>query len=174
MIRVARPQRFPKVWELLERFKENCSSRGWKTSESEDIIEIQSQYHNFIGAVGTHPSTFERIASSRRRAIREGKSYRPIEVSYTAWIFQQPPSEKLVETLTQNSELTKNNALYDLSSIYKGEPFCRRLNRTESPGIKQFEKFLKEIYGVETKNLYEPINRDPSTFKSKLQEASVG
>lgn len=168
------PQKFPKVWELLERFKENCSSRGWKTSDYEDIIKIQSEYHNFIGALAAHPSTFERIASSQRRAIREGKSYRPIEVSYTAWIFQQPPSEKLVKTLTQNSKLAKNNALYDLSSIYKGKPFCLGLNLTESPGIKQFEKFLKETYGIETKNLYQPTNTEPKTFKSKLQKASVG
>ena len=164
---------FPKVWELLERFKEVCRDRGWKISDNEDIIEIENEYHNFIGASATYPSTFEKVAASRKKAVRNGKSYHPIEVSYIAWVFQKRPSEQLLKTLTDDPKLTRNTALYDLSSIYQGQRQCLGLNQTKSLAFKRFEKFLKEKYGVETKPLYEPQRREPKTFKSKLTNTPI-
>jgi hypothetical protein len=161
------------VWELLERFKASCHGKGWKTSDYEDIVKIDEEYHNFIGAKIIHPATFRRIASKRKLAVPEGKSYRVIDISFTAWIFQQQPSEKLVRTLNENSKLSKKIALYDLSSIYEGKPLCLKLNKTGSLAFNEFEKFLKETYGVETKSLYEPKINEPKTFKSKLQRTSA-
>lgn len=164
----------PRVWDLLKRFKESCRRKGWKISDYEDIVKINDEYHNFIGTRTIHPSTFKRIASNKKLAVPEGESYNVIDVSYTAWVFQQQPSEQLVETLTMDSELSKKTALYDLSGLYQGKPLCLKLNETDSPAFDEFEKFLKETYGVETKPLYEPHTNEPKTFKSKLLKASLG
>jgi len=164
----------PKVWDLLGRFKETCHRKGWKTSDYKNIIKIHDKYHNFIGTRTAHPSTFKRIASSRKSAVPAGESYRTIDVSYTAWVFQQPPSEQLVETLIRDPELSKETALYDLSKIYQGTPLCLKFNRTGSVAFNEFEKFLKEMYGVEMKPLYEPPTNEDKTFKSKLLKASIG
>ncbi len=167
------PSKLPRVWELLERFKASCQSKGWKISSYEDIVEIGEEYHNFIGTRTIHPSTFRRIANKKKLAVPEGKSYRVINVAYTAWVFQQQPSEKLVETLAEDSELSKKTALYDLSSVYTGKPICLKLNKTNSTAFDEFEKFLKKTYGVETKPLYEPRSNEPKTFKAKLLKTPV-
>lgn len=164
----------PRVWELIRHFKEVCHNKGWKTSEYEDVIKIDDTYHNFIGTRTIHPSTFRRIASSRKIAVPEGSSYRIVDVSYIAWIFQQPLSDQLLETLRENPALFKKMALYDLSSVYKGKPLCLKVNKTESCAFSEFERFLKETYGVDTKPLYEPRTNEPKTFKSKLQRAKLG
>ncbi len=164
----------PKIWELLRRFKETCRRKGWKTSDYEDIVKINDKYYDFIGTRTIHPSTFKKIASSRKRAVQEGKSYRIIDIAYTAWVLQRPASEQLVEALTMDSELSKKTALYDLSKVYQGKPFCLKLNETGSHVFDEFEKFLKSKYGVETKPLYAPQTNEPKSFKSKLLKASVG
>ncbi len=164
----------PRVWEILKRFKELCHRKGWKTSDYEDIVKTDDEYHDFIGARTIHTSTFKRIVSSGKRSVPEGKSYRVIDVAYTAWVFQQPPSEHLLEALTMDSELSKKIALYDLSGVYEGKPFCLKLNATNSCVFDEFEKFLKETYGVETKPLYEPRKSGHKTFKSKLLKAQLG
>lgn len=164
----------PKVWDLLSRFKEACRRKGWKTSAYKDVVRVGDEYHSFIGTRKTHPSTFQRITSNKKLAIPGGKSYHIVDVSYTAWVFQQQPSKQLIETLATSSDLYRKTALYDLSNMYKGKPLCLRLNETESLAFKEFEKFLKETYGVETKALYKPKINEPKTFKSKLLKASTG
>lgn len=166
--------KIPRIWDLLKSFKELCSRKGWKTSDYEDLVKTDDEYHNLIGTRTIHPSTFKRILSSKKLGVPEGKSYRVIDVSYTAWIFQQSPSEQLVETLTSDSELSKKTALYDLSGVYQGKQFCSKFNQTDSRVFDEFEKFLKETYGVKMKQLYEPSTSEPRTFKSKLLKASLG
>ena len=171
---MAKNSKIPRVWELLRRFKETCHRKGWKTSQYEDVIKIDDTYHNFIGTRTIHPSTFRRIASSRKLAVPEGRSYRIVDVSYTAWVSQQPLSKQLLETLIENPALFKKMALYDLSSVYQGKQLCLKVNETESSAFTEFERFLKETYGVDTKPLYEPRTNEPRTFKSKLQKAKLG
>jgi len=164
----------PRIWDLLKHFKDSCRRKGWKTVDYEDIIRIDDEYHNFIGTRTIHPSTFKKIAFSKKLAVPKGESYTVIDISYTAWVFQQPPSEQLVEALTMDSELSKKTALFDLSEMYQGKPLCLKLNETGSLVFDEFEKFLKETYGVETKSLYEPRTNEPKTFKSKLLKTSTG
>jgi hypothetical protein len=171
---LSRLSKVPRIWDVLKSFKELCQKKGWKTSDYEDLIKIDDEYHGFIGTRSIHTSTFKRIASNKKRALPEGKSYRVVDVAYTAWVLQQPPSEQLVETLAGSSELFRKTALYDLSGVYEGTLLCRRLNRTGSCVFDEFEKFLKDTYGVETTPLYEPKTSEPKTFKSKLLKASVG
>ncbi len=164
----------PRIWDILKSFRDSCHRKGWKTSDYEDIVKIDDEYHGFIGTRSIHPSTFKRIMSNKKRALPEGKSYHVVDVAYTAWVFQQQPSEQLVKTLTTNPELSRKTAFYDLSRVYEGAPLCRKLNKTGSCVFDEFEKFLKENYGVETKPLYEPRKTEPKTFKSKLMKASLG
>lgn len=138
----------PKVWKLLKRFKGQCQSKGWKTSDYEDWVKKGGEYHNFLWIRTVHPSTFEKIAMGRRCAVREGVSYQVVDVSYTAWVFPETPPEKLVEMVTENPELTKRIAIYDLSWAYAGKPVCLKLNETDSMVFKEFERFLEEKWGV--------------------------
>jgi hypothetical protein len=164
----------PRIWDILKSFKDSCHQKGWTTSDYEDIVKIDDEYHGFIGTRSIHPSTFKKIMSNKKRALPEGKSYHVVDVAYTAWVFQQQPSEQLVKTLATNSELSRKTALYDLSGVCEGAPLLRKLNKTGSCVFDEFEKFLKENYGVETKPLYEPRTTEPKTFKSKLLKASLG
>ena len=166
--------KIPLVWSLLGRFKEDCKSRGWKTSASEDLVKINGEYHNFIGARTTHLSTFKKIASSGKRAVANGESYRIVDVSYTAWVFQGKPPAQLVEAVTKDTQLSKRTAVYDLSRIYEGNPLCLKVNETESPVFKAFEEFLNRSYGVKVQPLYEPPGNQHKDFKSKLAKESVG
>ena len=142
----------PKVWKLLERFKDQCQLKGWKTSEHEDWVKTgEDEYHNFLWIQRIHPSTFEKIASSHRFAIRKGVSYQVVDVSYTAWLFPQSPPENLSQTLKENPELSRRTAIYDLSLAYAGEPLCLNLNETDSKVFQEFEKFLQEKLGIKVK-----------------------
>ncbi|MDH5437556.1 MAG: hypothetical protein OEX76_01495 [Candidatus Bathyarchaeota archaeon] len=138
----------PKVWELLKCFKGQCQLKGYKTSEYGDWVKTGGEYHNFLWTRTVHPSTFEKIAMSRRFAIRKGISYQVVEVSYTAWVFPETPPEKLMQIVTENPELSKTIAIYDLSWAYAGKPVCLKLNETDSMVFREFEKFLEEKWGV--------------------------
>ncbi|MGA3191914.1 MAG: hypothetical protein ABSD73_05300 [Candidatus Bathyarchaeia archaeon] len=132
-----------RVWEILRKFKLFCISLGWKTSEGEDWVELEDNYHNFLWARDVHPSSFRRIALDKKCVVREGTSYRVVEASYTAWLFSQTPSEELVRTICENPAVSKNVALYDLSQVTKGKDLCVRLNNTDSQVFQEFEKFLQ-------------------------------
>jgi hypothetical protein len=138
----------PKVWELLKYFKGQCQSKGYKTSEYGDWVKTGGEYHNFLWTRTVHPSTFEKIAMSRKFAIRKGISYQVVNVSYTAWVFPETPPEKLMQIVTENPELSRTIAIYDLSWAYAGKPVCLKLNGTNSMVFKEFEKFLQERWGV--------------------------
>lgn len=138
----------PKVWELLNRFKERCRVKGWKTSEHEDWVKMDKEYHNFLWIRTVHPSTFEKVALNPKCAIREGISYHVVAISYTAWVFSQTPPDNLIEAVVNDAELCKKTAIYDLSCAYAGKPLCSKWNETDSEVFKEFEKFLEEKWGV--------------------------
>lgn len=137
-----------KVWEILRKFKELCRFRGWKTSESEDWVETDNKYHNFLLTRNIHPSSFKSIAANRKCVVREGLSYRVVEASYMAWLFSETPSEKLANLFLENPEFSKRLALYDLSPLTEGKNTCVKLNYTDSPVFQEFEKFLEKNLGV--------------------------
>lgn len=171
---MTQPQSKPRVWEIINRFKELCHHKGWETSNYKDIVKIDNEYHNLIGTRTIHPSTFRRIVSNKKIAVPDGTSYTVIDVSYTAWVFQQPPSPELVDALHRDTELAKETALYDLSGIQEGRPLCLKINGTASRVFDEFEKFLEQTYEVEVKPLYRPKTTGPKTFRSKLSKASAG
>lgn len=146
----------PKVWELLENFKRNCKSKGWKTSQYGDWVKRGGKYHNFLWTRTVHPSTFEKIAISRRFAIRQGLSYQIVNLSYAAWVFPKSPPEMLMRIVAENSELSKRIAIYDLSLAYAGKPVCLKLNETDSPVFQEFERFLEKKCGVKLQSVTGP------------------
>ena len=146
--------RIPKIWELLDRFKDKCQLRDWKTSEHEDWVKTgDDEYHNFLWVQTVHPSTFEKIATNHKCAIRKGVSYQVVDVSYTAWLFPQSPPKNLMQTVKETPELSGRTAIYDLSGAYTGKPICLKLNETDSIVFKEFEKFLEEL-GVKVKTVH--------------------
>jgi hypothetical protein len=155
--------KMPKVWEILKKFKDLCKFRGWKTSESEDWIEIDDKYHNFLWARSVHPSSFKNIIKNRKCVIRKGLSYDVVEASYTAWLFPETPPENLVKTIFENSDFPKRIAIYDLSPLLEGKNLCIKLNNTDSLVFHEFEKFLKK----ELKVKVEPFSNlalDPENY----------
>lgn len=144
-----------KVWEILRKFKELCSFRGWKTSESNDWVEVNDKYHNFLLARKVHPTSFKSIVANKKCVVQEGLSYRVVETSYTAWLFSEAPSETLFKMLYENSDFSKRIAIYDLSSL-EGKNLCVKLNHTDSPVFREFERFLKEKLKVKFKPLSSP------------------
>jgi hypothetical protein len=142
-----------RVSEILAKFKLFCMHLGWKTSESEDWVEMNDNYHNFLWARDVHPSSFRRIALDKKCVIREGTSYRVVEAAYTAWLFSQTPSEELARTICENPCLSKSIALYDLSQVTKGKDLCVRLNNTDSQVFQEFEKFLQSELNVRVEPL---------------------
>jgi hypothetical protein len=158
--------KMPKVWEIVKKFKDSCKFRGWKTSESEDWIEIDDKYHNFLLARNVHPSSFKRIVSNRKCVVREGLSYHVVEASYTAWLFSETPAETLVKTIFENPAFYKKIALYDLSQLLEGKNLCVKMNYTDSSVFQEFENFLKN----ELKAKLEPIpNRNLTPKTTPLQ-----
>lgn len=142
-----------KIWEILEKFKGLCMDRGWKTSESEDWIEINDKYHNFLWAKDVHPSSFKKIASNRKCVVREGLSYRVVDASYTAWLFSETPSEVLVKTVFESPDFSGRIALYDVSPLLEGKSLCIKLNHTDSLVFQEFERFLRDQLKVKLKPL---------------------
>jgi len=143
----------PKVWELLEKFKNKCKSKGWEISEHGDWVKNGDKYHNFLWTRTIHLSTFEKVATGRRFAVREGLSYHIVDLSYAAWVFPKAPPEKLMRMVSENPELSKRIAIYDLSWAYAGKPVCMKFNGTDSPVFQEFEKFLEKKYRVKVQTV---------------------
>jgi hypothetical protein len=144
----------PRVWELLKGFKEWCRRKGWKTCEESDWVRINHEYHDFVWARNVQPSTFVKVSQNPKCTVRDGYTYRIVNASYVAWLFQQPPSESLLQTLAEASDLYERTALYDLSQVYQGNHVCLKLNTTKSQVFKEFESFLAENWGVTVKPAY--------------------
>ena len=160
----------PRVWEILRKFKDVCRVRGWKTSESEDWIEIDDKYNSFLWARDIHPSSFKRIVSNRKCVVQEGLSYRVVEASYTAWLFSETPSETLVKTVFENPDFSERIALYDLSPLLEGKNLCVKLNHTDSPVFQEFERFLRNDLKVKFKPLSSFSNTEIAEKNCTIEE----
>jgi len=142
---------------LIRSFKDECQSQGWKTSENEDWVHSDGQYHNFLWTRTIHASTFKKIAKASKCAIREGVSYHVVNVAYTAWLFSQPPPEELMKAVIDDQNLAKSTAIYDLSDIHSSKPICLKLNSTGSRVFKEFEEFLQKKLGVKFKSAQDVV-----------------
>lgn len=162
--------KMPKVWEILKKFKNLCTFKGWRTSESEDWIEVDDKYHNFLWARDIHPTSFKKIVSNRKCVIREGLSYRVVEASCTAWLLCEAPSKLLFEAISENPELHDKVAIYDLSPLLSGKNLCVKLNYTNSPVFHEFENFLKEEFKVKLKSASPFLDVESTENNYELEE----
>ncbi len=149
----------PPIWELICCFKDECHSRGWKTSKNEDWVKVDNEYHNFLWARSIHPSTFKRIIAACKCAIKQGVAYQVVNVAYTAWLFPEAPSDMLVLTVAKDPELAKRVAIYDLSKVYAGQHLCLKLNETSSRVFQEFENFLEKKLRVKVKPAFRLIRK---------------
>ncbi len=147
----------PKVWDLIEQFKYKCRLKGWWVSDHEDVVHANGEYHNFLGVRRVHPNTFKSVATNHYCPIREGLSYRTVNVSYRAWVFSEHPSENLVKIIAKNPSLLKSTALYDLSEAYGGKPVCLKINETRSVVFHEFEVFLEREYHLSLMDRLPPL-----------------
>jgi len=138
----------PGLWELIRSFKEECESQGWRTSESEDWVRSDDQYHNFLWTRTIHPSTFKKIALASKCAVREGVSYQVVDVAYTAWLFSDSLPEELWKMIAKSQILAEKTAVYDLSGLHSDKPICVKMNSTRSEVFKEFEEFLRKKFDV--------------------------
>lgn len=150
----------PRVWELIGDFKDECLLRGWKTSENEDWIKADSEFHNFLWVRNIHQSTFEKITTASKCAIKQGISYEVVNVDYTAWLFPDAPSKRLIYTVARNPKLAKTIAIYDLSDVYAGKSVCFKFNETNSDVFQEFENFLEQKWGVEFRPLLSSLTKE--------------
>lgn len=142
----------PKIWNIVDSFKEHCRSNGWETSETEDWIKTNNgKYHNFLWIQTIYPSTFERIISNHKCGIRRNISYEVVDVSYIAWLFKERPSEDIISRVKSNPDWLMKTALFDFSCAYNGGNICRKLNKTNSAVFIEFENFLTNEWNLNLK-----------------------
>lgn len=142
-----------KIWEILGRFKNFCSGKGWKISQTEDWVETDDEYHNFLWARKVHPESFKKIASSKQCVVRDGLSYHVVHTAYTAWLFPESPPDCIIRTVRENPDFSKRIALYDFSRLAEGKNLCAKLNSTDSCVFKGFEDFLKDELKVKVQSI---------------------
>lgn len=159
-----------KICEILTSFKRFCRIQGWRTSESEDWVELKNDYHNFLWTRNVTPSSFKTIISNRKCVVRKGLSYSVVEPSHLAWLFSEVPSEDLVRTVLQNPDFSKRIAIFDFSPLLKGKNLCIKLNNTDSPVFQEFEVFLQTERKVKVEPLQSLSDSGIKTSGSILPE----
>jgi len=131
------------IWEILTNFKRFCRLRGWKTSENEDWVELNEDYHNFLSTRNVTFTSFKAIISNRKCVVQKGLFYTVVEPTHLAWLFSEVPSEDLFRTVLDNPDFSRRIAIFDLSPMLDGKNTCIKLNNTDSPVFQQFETFLR-------------------------------
>lgn len=161
-----------KILEIMKKFKDLCSGRGWRTSDANDWVAMDDTYHNFLWAKDVPVSSFRRITSEHKCIVKEGLSYMVVDAAYTAWLFSVSPSENLIKTFLDKPEFSNNVALYDLSPIFDGKNVCARLNQTDSPIFKEFESFLRKELKVKIHELPTLIGSKDKTSNFTVAEVA--
>jgi hypothetical protein len=159
-----------KICEILNSFKRFCRRQGWRTSESEDWVELNDDYHNFLWTRNVTHSSFKTIISNRKCVVRKGLFYSVVEPSHLAWLFSEVPSEDLVRTVLQNPDFSKRIAIFDFSPLLEGKNLCIKLNNTDSPVFQEFEVFLQTERKVKVKPLQSLSDSGIKTSGSILPE----
>ncbi len=148
----------PKIWNIIDSFKEQCRLCSWETSETEDWVKTEDgKYHNFLWMRTIHPSTFEKITSNCRCGVCRYVSYEVVDIAYMAWLFQERPPEFILSKVKENPEMSEKMALFDLSCAYLGEKTCKKFNKTDSRVFMEFEKFLEDELNLELKSVDEML-----------------
>ncbi len=160
----------PKVQAILDKFKQSCRLRGWKTADAEDWVEAYDKYHSFLWAKNVHSSSFRRIMTKSRCVIRRGLSYEVVDASYIAWLFLDKPKKSLAREISENPDFAGRAALYDLSQTSEGKSSVFKLNNTDSEVFLEFERFLRNELGIKLETLDLGSEMKPSEQEFRVQE----
>ena len=156
-----------KVWEVLTNFKQYCKLRGWRTSEKEDWIDLNDDYHHFLTTRNVSPASFTAIIRNRKCVVHEGMHYTVVEPSHLAWLFSETPSKDLLDTVLKNPDLSRRIAIFDLSPTQEGKNTCIKLNNTDSPVFHEFETFLQTELKIEVES-YPPYSEPKISLSSSV------
>ena len=148
---------FLDFWEVIEEFKNLCTTKGWITFEHEDLVKAGDKYHYLVFTHRIFPETFRRVILNSRQCIREGNMCRTVDVSHIAWISQNAIPDSVLTLLVAKPMLLRKVALYDISPLSRRKNLCLKINETESPVFLEFEKFLIK-HGLSIK----PLGKLPS------------
>jgi hypothetical protein len=140
--------KMPRIQKILSDFKSLSKRQGWRTCETEDWIQNEEGFHNFLFAMDVRPCSFKRMASAPKCVVREGLSYRVVESSYSAWLFPETLSADLIKMVKGSPVFSSRIALYDLSLMLEGKNVCLKSNSTGSSVFREFEKYLRKEYNV--------------------------
>jgi len=150
---VSRLLSIPRFWELLKSFKELCERKGWRSDKEEDWIRLDHEFHDFVWIKKVQPSTFKRVMQNPKCTIHDGLSYRVVNASFVAWLFEESPPDIIAQALANDPRLGARTAIYDFSQVYQGNPTCLKSNDTKSKVFDEFERFLSENWGIAVKAL---------------------
>ena len=159
-----------RICEILNSFKRVCRMQGYRTSESEDWVELDDDYHNFLLTRNVTSYSFKTIISNRKCVVRKGLPYSVVEPSHLAWLFSEVPSEDLFRTVLQNPDFSKRIAIFDFSPLLNGKNLCIKLNNTDSPVFQEFEVFLQTELKVKVEPLQSFSDSDIKISGSILPE----
>lgn len=146
-----------KIWEVLTDFKRFCRLRGWRTSENEDWVELNNDYHNFLSTKNVSTASFKAIITNRKCVVRKGLLYTVVEPSHLAWLFSKAPLEDQYSTILKNPDFFRRIAIFDLNPMLEGKNTCIKLNNTDSPVFHEFETFLRSELRV-TAESFQPFS----------------
>jgi hypothetical protein len=156
-----------KIWEILNNFKSFCRLRGWRTSENEDWVELNDDYHNFLWIRNVTPASFKAIVSNRKCVVQKGLLYSVVEPSHLAWLFSEVPSEDLIRTVLENPDFSRRIAIFDFSPMLEGKNLCITLNNTDSSVFHEFETFLQTELKVRVES-FRPFSDSKIKVSSKI------
>jgi len=170
---------FPKVWDLVDEFKERCKLKGWKAYDKYDVIKADNKYCEFIWVRNIQPASFKTIIIDAACSVQEGLSYRMIKLSHMIWLLIETPATSIWRIVKETPDLTRKVSVYDLSEAYKGRLTCPRLNETTCAVLQEFEHFINTKYDVEftsysVSRSYPRPEGDPSDAKKTLEGRDVG
>ncbi|MGD0160458.1 MAG: hypothetical protein ABSB89_09195 [Candidatus Bathyarchaeia archaeon] len=159
-----------RIWEIVTSFKQFCRLRGWRTSENEDWVELDNEYHNFLSAKNVNPASFKTIITNRKCIVHKGLLYTVVEQSHQAWLFSEPPSQDMYNTVLKKPDYSKNIALFDLSSVQHGKNKCIKLNNTDSPVFHEFETYLQNELKIEIQSYQAPLDTEITLTSNTLSQ----
>jgi len=165
---------FPQVWDLIDKFKGCCKSKGWNACEYDDMIEAENEWHKFFWIRSLHTNTFRKVIMNSLCSMREGISYKTVRLSYMAWVLPEKPSESITRTVAEEPRFSRKIAIYDLRDVYAGRPLCLKLNETKSVVFQEFEKFLSIEYDIKIQPIYTLPPLPPEIGASQPEKLSLG
>ncbi|HVP16026.1 MAG TPA: hypothetical protein VMT42_01505 [candidate division Zixibacteria bacterium] len=154
-----------RIWEVLTNFKRFCTLRGWRTSENEDWVELNDDYHNFLSTKNVSPASFKAIITNRKCVVHKGLLYTVVEPSHLAWLFSEVPSQDIFSTVLRNPDFSRRIAIYYFSPMLEGKNTCIKLNNTDSPVFHEFETFLQSELKV-TVESFQPFSDSKISLSS--------